>query len=106
MTGIELLRAPGTTVEQIADIIAEQCPPIAIAECDGLSCRKCWLAWLATGEPPKETGPSDKQKAPGEDGMHPNLEEFYERHFRAQKRVEVEMAAILAHPHAPPSRGQ
>lgn len=66
MTGIEFLRAPGTTVEQIVDIIAEQCPPIAIAECDGLSCRKCWLAWLTMGEPPKETGPSDKQTAPVE----------------------------------------
>lgn len=64
MTGIEFLRAPGTTVEQIVDIIAEQCPPIAIAECDGLSCWKCWLAWLTTGEPPKETGPSEKQTAP------------------------------------------
>ena len=27
MTGLEIIRAPGTTAEQIADIIAEHCPP-------------------------------------------------------------------------------
>ena len=25
-----------------------------------------WLAWLVTGEPPKEKGPSDEQTAPGD----------------------------------------
>lgn len=94
MTGIELLRAPGTTVEQIADIIAEQCPPIAIAECDGLSCRRCWLAWLTTGEPPKETGPSDKQTAPDEEGLHPNLVEMYAKMYRkTQHTSEVMLRA-------------
>lgn len=53
MTGLEIIRAPGTTAEQIVDIVAEHCPPIAPEHCDRLSCRKCWLAWLATGEPPK-----------------------------------------------------
>lgn len=53
MTGLEIIRAPGTTAEQIADIIAEHCPPIAPKNCDHISCRECWLAWLATGEPPK-----------------------------------------------------
>lgn len=106
MTGLELLKAPGTTAGEIADIISEHCPPVVPANCDRLSCRECWLAWLTTGEPPKAKGPSDKQTAPGEDGMHPNLTEFYERYFRAQKRVETEMKAILDCPPAPPSRGQ
>ena len=64
MTGLEFLRAPGTTVEQIADIIAEHCPPVTPEYCDKLSCRECWLAWLATGEPPKEKGPSSKRTTP------------------------------------------
>lgn len=64
MTGLELLRAPGTTAEQITDIIAEHCPPVVPTECDRLSCRECWLSWLTTGEPPKATGSSDKQTAP------------------------------------------
>lgn len=50
MTGLEIIRAPGTTAEQIADIIAEHCPPVTPEHCDKLSCRECWLAWLATGE--------------------------------------------------------
>ena len=54
MTGLELLKAPGTTAEEIVDIIAEHCPPVVPAECDHLSCRECWLAWLVTGEPPRE----------------------------------------------------
>lgn len=54
MTGLELLKAPGTTAEEIADTIAEHCPPVVPTECDRLSCRECWLAWLVTGEPPQE----------------------------------------------------
>lgn len=53
MTGLKLLKAPGTTAGQIADIITEHCPPVVPTECDHLSCRGCWLSWLATGEPPK-----------------------------------------------------
>lgn len=97
MTGLELLKAPGTTAGEIADIISEHCPPVVPTNCDLLSCRECWLAWLTTGEPPKAKGPSDKQTAPGEDGMHPNLTEFYERYFRAQKKVEQETRAVLNH---------
>ena len=66
MTGLELLKAPGTTAEQITDIIAEHCPPVVPTECDRLSCRRCWLSWLTTGEPPKAEGPSDKQTTPVE----------------------------------------
>lgn len=85
MTGLEFLRAPDTTAEQIADIIAEHCPPVTPEHCDKLSCRECWLAWLTTGEPPKEKGPSDKQTAPDEEGLHPNLVEMYAKvHRRAQ----------------------
>ena len=64
MTGLEILRNPDTTAEQIADIIAEHCPPAVPEHCDRLSCRACWEAWLTTGEPLKKEGPSDKQTAP------------------------------------------
>lgn len=64
MTGLELLKAPGTTVEQIADIVTEQCPPVALPECDGLSCRGCWLAWLTGADLPEKTEPPTKQATP------------------------------------------
>ena len=54
MTGLELLKSMGTTMEEIADNVSEPCPPVVPTECDRLSCRECWLAWLMTGEPPKE----------------------------------------------------
>ena len=62
-----------------------------IEHCDKIACRKCWLAWLTTGEPPKEEGPSDKRTAPDEEGLHPNLVE----HFRKRQQVEMEMEHIL-----------
>ena len=86
MTGLELLKAPGTTPEEIADIISEHCPPLAPENCDDLSCRRCWLAWLA-GTDPKEKGPSDKQTAPDEEGLHPNLAEMYARAHRTAKQM-------------------
>lgn len=64
MTGLEIIRDPNTTAEQVTDIIAEHCPPITPEHCDKLSCRNCWLAWLTTGEPPKGKEPSGKQTAP------------------------------------------
>lgn len=63
MTGLELIKAPTTTAGEIADIISEHCPPVVPTDCDHLSCRECWLAWLVSGEPPKEKGPSDEQTA-------------------------------------------
>lgn len=57
MTGLEFIKAPGTTAGEIADIISQPCPPIVPAECDRLSCRECWLAWLTTGEPVSEPCP-------------------------------------------------
>lgn len=91
MTGLEFLRAPDTTAEQIADIVSEHRPPVTPEHCDKLSCRECWLAWLATGEPPKEKGPSDKQTAPDEEGLHPNLVEMYAKAHRRIRRTSMEM---------------
>ena len=76
MNGLDLLRSPKTTADEIADIVSAQCPPVVPENCDALSCRECWLAWLTTGEPPKEKGPSDKQTAPGEEGMHLACSDF------------------------------
>ena len=106
MTGLEIIRAPGTTAEQIADIIAEHCPPVTPEHCDKLSCRECWLAWLATGEPPKEKGPSDKQTAPDEEGLHPNLVEMYAKaHRRAQHTLHAYAACGSdATPHPSPEQ--
>lgn len=95
MTGLEIIKAPTATAEEIAGIISEHCPPVVPEDCDRLACRECWLSWLTTGEPPKEKGPSDKQTAPGEEGMHPNLKALYEQHFRMEKRVQKEVEAIL-----------
>lgn len=95
MTGLELLRSPNTSVDEIADIISAQCLPVVPANCDRLSCRECWVAWLTTGEAPKEKGPSDKQTTQGEDGMHHNLKELYERHFRKEKLVQKEAEITL-----------
>ncbi len=97
MTGLEFLRSTGTTVEQIADIIAEHCPPVTPEHCDKLSCRECWLAWLATGEPPKEKGPSDKQTAPDEEGLHPNLaEQIRKQQIQEHKKQTLVNMAVSA----------
>lgn len=85
MTGLELLKAPGTTAGEIADIISEHCPPVVPTECDRLSCRECWLSWLTTGEPPKATGPSDEQTAPEE--ISAPYRPPYEAIRRAAERV-------------------
>lgn len=41
MTGLEILKAPETTAEQVVDIIVEHCPPMVPDRCDGVSCRAC-----------------------------------------------------------------
>ena len=97
MTGLELIKAPTTTAGEIADIISEHCPPVVPANCDRLSCRECWLAWLTTGKPPKEKGPSDEQTAPGEEGLHPNLVEHLRRERRLLKESR-EMISQLSRP--------
>lgn len=60
MTGLEIIRAPGTTAEQIADIIAEHCPPITPEHCDKLSCRECWLAWIEESKELKDQFSSNR----------------------------------------------
>ncbi len=61
MTGLELLKAPGTTAGEIADIVSKSCPPELPVSCDDISCRDCWLAWLSgTGLPEKTEPPSDQ----------------------------------------------
>lgn len=95
MTGLELLKSPNTSVGEIADIVSAQCPPVVPTNCDCLSCRECWIAWLTTGEAPKEKGPSDKRTTQSEDEMHPNLRELYERHFRKEKLVQKEAEITL-----------
>lgn len=75
MTGLEILRNPDTTTEQIVDIIAEHCPPVVLEHCDQISCRACWLAWLTTGEPCEERRPPDMRTTSSEEGLHPNLAE-------------------------------
>lgn len=104
MNGLDLLKSPEATAAEIADIVSAQCPPVVPENCDAFSCRECWLAWLTTGEPPKEKGPSDKQTAPGEEGMHPNLKELYERHFEKVQRVQKETEVMLHRLRARPSR--
>lgn len=106
MTGLELLKAPGTTAEEVADIISEHCPPVVPTECDRLACRECWLSRLATGEPPKEAGPSGKQTAPGEEGMHPNLVEMYGKAYRKAQRMLRSYAASGPTATPSPSPGQ
>lgn len=108
MTGLELLRNTETTAGEIADIISEHCPPVTPGNCDRLSCRACWLAWLTTGEPPKEKGPSDKRTAPGEEGLHPNLAEYLRMEEKAQRQDRL-ILNRFAHrgsesqcPHTPP----
>lgn len=101
MTGLELMRAAETTAEEIADIVSEHCPPVTPGNCDRLSCRACWLAWLTTGEPPKGKGPSDEQTAPGEEGLHPNLAEMY---ARAHRKAHFSLRAYAACGPAPTER--
>lgn len=109
MTGLEFLRASATTPEEIADIIAEQCPPAVPTECDRFSCRMCWISWLTTNETPKEKGPSDKQTAPDEEGLHPNLVEMYAKaHRKAQLTLHAyaTCSPTTAPPHSPQNDAQ
>lgn len=75
MTGLEIIKATTDTAGGIADIISKPCPPVVPAKCDPFSCRECWLAWLTTGAPPKEKGPSDERTTPGEEAGSDTLTE-------------------------------
>lgn len=83
MTGIELFKKPSTVAGEIADIVSQPCPPVTPNECEHISCRECWLAWLITGKPAKEKEPSGEQTAPSSDKTLLNLEE----NFKNQKWV-------------------
>lgn len=100
MTGLEFLRASGTTVEEIADVISSPCPPVIPEKCDRLSCRECWIAWLTTGEPPKAKGPSDEQTAPGESPTcyRPPVKAIQEAANRVREgNLEYTAAALTRH---------
>lgn len=64
MTGLELLKAPGTTAGEIADIISKSCPPEIPVDCDDIFCRDCWLAWLTGSGLPEKTEPPTEQATP------------------------------------------
>ncbi len=53
-TGLEILKAPGTTAGEIAAILGKSHPPFEKGEvqCDLVTCEECWLAWLTTGKVP------------------------------------------------------
>ncbi len=53
-TGLEILKAPGTTAGEIAALLETGHPPFeeGTVECDLVSCKDCWLAWLTTGKVP------------------------------------------------------
>lgn len=53
--GLEILKNPGTTAGEIADVLAKGHPPFEPGtgiDCSRVTCRECWLAWLTTGKPP------------------------------------------------------
>ena len=45
-TGLEILKAPGTTAGEIAAILGNGHPPFEEGEvqCDLVTCEECWLA--------------------------------------------------------------
>lgn len=83
MTGIEFFKKPSTVAGEIANIVSQPCPPVTSNECEHISCRECWLAWLTTGESAKEKEPPGKQTAPCSEKILLNLEE----NFKNQKWV-------------------
>ena len=53
-TGLEILKAPGTTAGEIAAILSKGHPPFGEGEvqCALVDCKDCWLAWLPPGKVP------------------------------------------------------
>lgn len=64
MNGLEIIKAPETTVDQIADIISKPCPPEVPVSCDDISCKDCWLVWLTGAGLSEKTEPPTEQTAP------------------------------------------
>lgn len=58
--GIQIIKQPGITAGELADLLSGACPPFcgenSTVHCDRTSCQACWLAWLTTGEPPLTSG--------------------------------------------------
>ena len=107
MTGLEPLRTTDTTVEEIADIISEHCPPVTPRQP-----RPALLPGLLAGvadrrRATKEKGPSDKRTAPGEEGSHPNLTEYLRMERRTQRETKQILNRLARHepgsqcPHTP-----
>lgn len=48
--GLEFLRDPSHTIEEIAAVVSGACPPVGLVHCDVVTCGACWLHWLKTGE--------------------------------------------------------
>lgn len=92
MTGLEIIRAPGTTAEQIADIIAEHCPPVTPEHCDKLSCRECWLAWLATGEAGQNAGTPEEPASLTDEVAH----ELSRAEAALERTVQIIQTALVA----------
>lgn len=49
-TGLEFLRDPSHTIEEVAGAVSGNCPPVGLVHCDVTPCRACWMHWLETGE--------------------------------------------------------
>lgn len=58
--GLEFLRDPSHTIEEVAAAVSGACPPVGLTHCSVVACRECWTHWLRTGEALPAT------KCPGE----------------------------------------
>lgn len=92
MTGLEIIRAPGTTVDQIADIIAEHCPPVTHEHCDERSCRECWLEWMASDKSEQQAHPPPKVGA--EPCSHPRMMELSSIMRKWQQKNSAPLSAL------------
>lgn len=57
--GIQIIKQPDITADDLAGLLSGCCPPYQYSEavnCDDVSCRNCWRAWLETGRPPCKGG--------------------------------------------------
>lgn len=58
--GLEIIKRLDISAGELADMLCGSCPPYTCddtsVDCDATSCRDCWLAWLATGWPPRKGG--------------------------------------------------
>lgn len=55
-TGLEFLRDPGTPAKEIAKLLRTGHPPVGPVDCDEITCKDCWMAWLPTGRAPERKG--------------------------------------------------